>query len=237
MPKRFHSSRWFVVFCLAAAAFALACSSAEEGRAQSPSASSTPTESAARAASGGTREAGAAPAGRAVAVFAGGCFWCMEGPFEALDGVDEVLSGYTGGPERAPTYRQVSAHRTGHVEAVRVVYDPTRVSYRALLEVFFHNIDPTQDDGQFCDRGEQYRSAVFVANAEERAAAERAVARAGETLGRSIVTTVRPAGPFWIAEDYHQDFYRTHPAHYRRYREGCGRDRRLRALWGEAAAH
>ena len=185
----------------------------------------------------GTQEAQPPRRGLAVAVFAGGCFWCMEKPFEQLDGVGDAVSGYTGGSERAPTYRQVSSHGTGHVEAIRVIYDPERVTYGRLLEVFWHNIDPTQDDGQFCDRGNQYRSAIFVANAEERRAAERSKREAQGQLGRRVVTEIRDAAPFWIAEDYHQNFYRTNPAHYQRYRTGCGRDDRLRALWGEHAGH
>lgn len=170
------------------------------------------------------------------AVFAGGCFWCMEGPLEAVPGVGEVFSGYTGGALEHVTYQQIGRGNTGHVEAVRVIYDPAQVTYARLLEVFVRNIDPTQDDGQFCDRGTQYRSAIFVASDEERAAAQAALRAAAEALGRTVVTEVREAGPFWLAEDYHQDFYRTHRAHYERYRLGCGRDARLRELWGEAAS-
>jgi peptide-methionine (S)-S-oxide reductase len=170
-----------------------------------------------------------------VATLAGGCFWCLEGPLEAVRGVGEVYSGYTGGALEHVTYQQIGRGDTGHVEAVRVVYDPTQVTYAQLLDVFVHNIDPTQDDGQFCDRGAQYRSAIFVANSEERAAANEALRAAGARLGVRVVTEVRDAGPFWLAEDYHQDFYRTHAAHYQRYRAGCGRDARLEALWGSSA--
>lgn len=184
-----------------------------------------------------TREASPPREGLAVAVFAGGCFWCMEKPFEYTDGVGEVLSGYTGGPERGPSYGDVSAHRTGHVEAVRIVYDPSVVSFERLLEVFWHNVDPTQDDGQFCDHGEQYRTAIFVANEDERRTAEASKARVAERLGRPIVTEIRDAAPFWIAEDYHQDFHRTNPVRYQTYRIGCGRDARLEQLWGEDAGH
>ncbi|MBX3245879.1 MAG: peptide-methionine (S)-S-oxide reductase MsrA [Myxococcales bacterium] len=176
-------------------------------------------------------------AGLAVAVFAGGCFWCMEHPFERLDGVGEVLSGYTGGRERAPTYEQVSSGRTSHLEAVRVVYDPERVSYERLLEVFWHNVDPTQDDGQFCDRGAQYRTAIFVATPEERRLAEESKRRVAARLGRRVATEIRAAGDFWVAEAYHQDFYRTNPVRYQSYRSGCGRDARLRELWGDDAGH
>lgn len=184
-----------------------------------------------------TRQATPPREGLAVAVFAGGCFWCMEKPFEHTEGVGEVLSGYTGGPERGPSYDAVSSHRTGHVEAVRVVYDPSLVTYERLLELFWHNVDPTQDDGQFCDRGAQYRTAVFVATDEERRLAEASKAAAQARLGRPVVTEIRDAAPFWVAEDYHQDFYRTNPRRYQSYRLGCGRDARLRALWGDDADH
>lgn len=183
----------------------------------------------------GTRLAEAPPAPLRVAILAGGCFWCLEGPLESVPGVGEVFSGYTGGHVDHVTYQQIGRGDTGHVEAVRVVYDPQQVTYAQLLEVFVRNIDPTQDDGQFCDRGTQYRSAIFVSNAEERAAAEAALRAAADRLGRPVVTEIREAGAFWLAEDYHQDFYRTHAAHYQRYRTGCGRDARLEQLWGSAA--
>ena len=187
------------------------------------------------AATEGTAQAPAPPAGRAQAIFAGGCFWCMEGPFEAIDGVDSVESGYTGGQVDGVTYRQLGTGTTGHYEAVRVVYDPEAVSYVRLLEVFFRNIDPTQADGQFCDRGPQYRSAIFTATEEERATAAAAIQRTAEHLDARVVTEVLDAAPFWLAEDYHQDYYRTHPVRYATYRAGCGRDRRLEELWGESA--
>jgi len=186
---------------------------------------------------GHTERAADPPSGREVAIFAGGCFWCMEHPFESLDGVDSVTSGYTGGALEGPSYRQVSSGTTQHAEAVRIVYDPSRVTYERLLEVFWHNIDPTQRDGQFCDRGRQYRTGIFVLDAEQRRLAEASKREARETLGRDIVTEITDAGPFWIAEDYHQDYYRTHPVRYRTYRVGCGRDARLQSLWGDAAGH
>ncbi len=204
---------------LAIALFTLACSSPGTGHAQS------------------TARAPEPPDGREVAIFAGGCFWCMEAPFESIDGVESVTSGYTGGRVDGPSYEAVSAGRTGHAEAVRIVFDPTRVTYAELLEVFWHNIDPTQPDAQFCDHGTQYRSEVFVRNAEQRRLAEASRERARATLGRAIVTRITDAAPFWIAESYHQDFYRTNPVRYRTYRTGCGRDARLRQLWGESAAH
>ena len=175
--------------------------------------------------------------GQKEAIFAGGCFWCMEKPFGVIDGVASTTSGYTGGKEKAPTYKQVSYHQTSHYEAIRVVYDPTKVSYDKLLEVFWHNVDPTQADGQFCDRGDQYRTAVFTSDAEEIQLAEASKAKAAETLGQTVVTEILPAATFWVAEAYHQDFYKTNPDHYTRYRTGCGRDARLQQLWGDAAGH
>jgi peptide-methionine (S)-S-oxide reductase len=175
--------------------------------------------------------------GQAEAIFAGGCFWCMEQPFEVLDGVASVTSGYTGGEVDDPSYEQVSSGDTGHAEAVRIVYDPARVSYERLLEVFFHNVDPTDAGGQFCDRGNQYRTGIFAVGPEQLRLAREAKAEAERTLGQRIVTEIVAAGPFYAAEDYHQDFYRTNPVRYRSYRLGCGRDRRLEELWGDAASH
>src|ERR1043165_1676289 len=163
---------------------------------------------------GHTRQAPPPPAGQAAAVFAGGCFWCMETAFEGMPGVFSVTSGFTGGRVNGASYDEVSSGGTGHVEAVRVVYDPNRVSYAQLLDVFWHNIDPTEDRGQFCDLGEQYRAAIFVANPEERRLAEESLRRVHERLQVPVVTTIRPAAPFWIAEAYHQDFFRTHREHY-----------------------
>jgi len=175
--------------------------------------------------------------GQAEAIFAGGCFWCVESAFEGLPGVVSVTSGYTGGHTEHPTYREVGGHATGHLEAVRIVYDPEATSYAALLEVFWHNIDPTQGDGQFCDRGDSYLSAIFVATDDERRLASETKASAAAELDEAVVTTIRDAATFWVAEDYHQDFYRTNPGRYTQYRTSCGRDRRLRELWGDAAGH
>lgn len=185
----------------------------------------------------GSSQAPPAPEGKEVAIFAGGCFWCMERPFEDIEGVESVLSGYAGGRERRPTYEQVGTGRTGHAEAVRILYDPDRVSYERLLEVFWHNVDPLDGGGQFCDRGSQYRSAIFPLNAEQRRAAERSKRRIEQQLGRPVATRIERTDAFWVAEDYHQDFYRTNPERYSSYRRGCGRDARLRELWGEAAGH
>lgn len=178
--------------------------------------------------------------GAATAVFAGGCFWCMEPPFEALDGVLEVRPGYTGGQVENPSYEQVSAGGTGHYEAVEVRYDPARIAYERLLEVFWRNVDPTDAEGQFCDRGESYRTAIFVADAGQRQAAEasKAALEASGRLPGKIVTPVLDGMPFYSAEAHHQDFAERNPLRYRYYRSGCGRDTRLRALWGaETGGH
>ncbi|MGE0785350.1 MAG: peptide-methionine (S)-S-oxide reductase MsrA [Sandaracinaceae bacterium] len=217
---------WSGIFALSLAiVWAGACSWSEEGDGLSPAHASAQSEL-------HTRRADPPPNGQAAAVFAGGCFWCMETAFEGLRGVESVTSGYAGGRIDGPSYEQVSAGGTGHAESVRVVYHPDVITYAQLLDIFWHNVDPTQRDGQFCDHGNQYRTAIFVANAEERRLAEASRARAAEELHRDIVTEIDDAAPFWIAEDYHQDFFRTHPVRYRTYRTGCGRDRRLEALWG-----
>jgi peptide-methionine (S)-S-oxide reductase len=176
------------------------------------------------------------PPATAVATFAGGCFWCMEAPFDALDGVLSTTAGYTGGILANPTYEEVSAGGTGHVEAIQVRYDPTRISYDRLLEVFWRNIDPTVEDRQFCDRGTQYQTDIFYHDEAQRSAAERSKAeleRSG-AFGAVIVTEIVAAGPFYPAEDYHQDFYRKNPLRYQRYHDACGRDERLDQLWGES---
>jgi peptide-methionine (S)-S-oxide reductase len=171
----------------------------------------------------------------AVATFAGGCFWCMEGPFESLPGVSSAVSGYAGGQKKNPTYEEVSAGTTGHAEAVEVRYDPRKVSYEKLLEVFWHNIDPFQAGAQFCDRGTQYRSAIFFHDDAQRQAAEASLKQVEERFKKKVATELLPAGPFYRAEEYHQDYYQTNPIRYRMYRTGCGRDRRLKELWGSEA--
>jgi peptide-methionine (S)-S-oxide reductase len=173
--------------------------------------------------------------GQAVAIFAGGCFWCEETAFEGVPGVISVLSGYVGGRVEGPSYEEVSGGGTGHAEAVRVLYDPARITYERLLEIFWHNVDPTQQDGQFCDHGTQYRSGIFVLGAEQRRRAEASRTRVQQIVPGRIVTEITDAGPFWIAEEYHQDFYRTHPTRYAQYRSGCGRDAQLRRIWGDLA--
>lgn len=173
---------------------------------------------------------------RAVAIFAGGCFWCMEPPFDKLDGVLATTSGYIGGTKADPTYEQVTSGRTGHYEALQVEYDPARVSYQQLLDVFWRNIDPLDASGQFCDKGPQYRSGIFALDDSQRAAAEAskaALEESGKLPGR-IVTEILPATKFYPAEAYHQDYYRKNSASYTYYRWSCGRDRRLERLWGPA---
>ena len=177
------------------------------------------------------------PAGdpsRATATFAGGCFWCMQPPFDALDGVVSTTVGYTGGHTKSPSYAAVSAGGTGHAESIQVVYDPRRVGYEKLLDVFWHNVDPTTPDAQFCDHGSQYRSAIFFHDDAQRHAAEqskKALADSGRLPG-PIVTQIVPASTFTPAEEYHQGYYKKNPIRYKFYRHGCGRDARLKELWG-----
>lgn len=174
------------------------------------------------------------PAMSAEAVFAGGCFWCMESDYEKLRGVQEVISGYTGGTEPNPSYKQVSSGSSSHVEAVQVRYDPAQISYQQLLDYFWINVDPTQDDRQFCDSGRHYRPAIFVKGAAQRSAAEASMAQIEQAGTVSpIKVTIETASRFWPAEDYHQDYYRKNPLRYNYYRYSCGRDARLEQLWGE----
>jgi peptide-methionine (S)-S-oxide reductase len=177
--------------------------------------------------------------GLATAIFAGGCFWCMEPPFDALDGVTATTSGYTGGTLDNPSYQQVSAGGTGHAEAVRVTYDPARVDYQTLLDVYWHNVDPLDAGGQFCDRGDSYRTAIFYADDTQKQLAEASKA-ALEQSGRfktAIVMAIVPATTFYPAEDYHQDYYKKNSIRYKFYRYACGRDHRLEELWGSEAGH
>lgn len=175
------------------------------------------------------------PDQRAKATFAGGCFWCMEPPYDKLEGVISTTSGYIGGHKENPTYKEVSAGGTGHAEAVEIVYDPSKISYKELLEVFWHNIDPTVKDRQFCDQGDQYRSAIFYHNEEQQQLAEQskqALLDSGKF--KEIFTEIVPASTFYEAEDYHQDYYQKNPLRYKFYRHGCGRDARLEELWGKS---
>ncbi len=168
----------------------------------------------------------------ATAVFAGGCFWCTAADFDKVPGVVSTVSGYTGGRVPDPTYEQVSAGGTGHIEAVQVVYDPAKVSYNRLVARFFRTIDPLDGGGQFCDRGDQYRSAIFVADAVQRRIAEATKARAAALLKKPIATQILPAARFYPAEGYHQDYYKKNPVKYKYYRWRCGREARLAAVWG-----
>lgn len=192
-------------------------------------------------------DARGAHADTATTIFAGGCFWCVESDFEKVPGVIEAESGFTGGTVANPTYKQVVRGGTGHYEAVRITYDPNRVDYDRLLHLFFRSVDPTDAGGQFCDRGDTYRTAVFVSNPAERDAAEAAKSAAQSELRMEIVTPVLDVGEFYPADAYHQDYYkqteriltrfgpRTKAKAYKLYRKGCGRDKRVRALWGDAA--
>ncbi len=171
--------------------------------------------------------------GQKVAIFAAGCFWCMEGPFDAQDGVLSTTSGYIGGMTEHPTYEQVSSGRTGHVEAIRIVYDPSKVTYDTLLDIYWKNVDPTQDGGQFCDQGSQYESAIFPTDAVQHAAADKSREEVSRRFGDAIFTKVIPAGTFWVAEDYHQDYYLKNPARYAIYKQACQREEQLDRVWGE----
>ena len=180
-----------------------------------------------------TRQAEAPAPGLAVATFAGGCFWCMEPPFDKTEGVLSTTSGYTGGQKAGATYKEVSGGDTGHKEAVRVVYDPQKVSYEKLLDVFWRNVDPVDAGGQFCDRGEPYKTAIFVSDDEQRRVADEskaALQQSGQFA--SITVPIEPASVFWEAEGYHQDYYMKNPTKYKFYRWKCGRDARLDAVWG-----
>jgi peptide-methionine (S)-S-oxide reductase len=172
------------------------------------------------------------PASVAVATFAGGCFWCMEPPFDKLDGVISTTSGYTGGHKDDPTYYQVSDGVTGHAEAVEIRYDPNKVSYATLLETFWRNIDPLAKDRQFCDSGSQYRSAIFYHDEEQKRLAIASRDRIAKERGWTIQTEIVAASKFWPAEEGHQDYYLKNPVRYKYYRNGCGRDARLEQLWG-----
>jgi peptide-methionine (S)-S-oxide reductase len=180
---------------------------------------------------------GAAPSsdvGGAKATFAGGCFWCMEPPFDELDGVLSTLSGYTGGTKKNPTYEEVSAGSTGHTEAVQITFDPKKISYEKLLEVFWRNIDPLTANGQFCDMGSQYRSAIFYHDPMQKRLAEQSKKNLQSRFKQPIVTEIVAAVEFYPAEDYHQDYYKKNPIRYYVYTSGCGRERRLREVWGSA---
>jgi peptide-methionine (S)-S-oxide reductase len=171
----------------------------------------------------------------ATAVFAGGCFWCMEKPFDDLEGVLTTRSGYAGGSVANPTYEEVTRGGTGHAEVVQIVYDPTRVSYEELLYVFWRNVDPFDGGGQFCDRGDSYRTAIFYETPEEARTARRTAGEVRQRFGRRVATEIRELKAFYVAEDYHQNYYARNPIRYTFYRSACGRDARLREIWGDEA--
>lgn len=178
----------------------------------------------------------AALASQETAIFAGGCFWCVEEAFDKVPGVLATTSGYTGGAKENPTYQEVSHGGTGHFEAVKVDYDPAKVSYEQLLETFWRNVDPFDPAGQFCDKGESYKSAVFVGSDDETRLAEAAKARIAEQFSMPVATVILPKQEFYPAEDYHQDFHNTNAARYKYYKWGCGRAQRLEEIWGKPAA-
>jgi peptide-methionine (S)-S-oxide reductase len=209
---------------LAAAAVALASAAVAQDQSQKQ-----PTDQSKPAVAGQT----------AVATFAGGCFWCEESAFDPVEGVLSTTSGYTGGTKVDPTYHEVSAGGTGHAESVEVTYDPSKVTYQRLLDVYWHNVDPLDTGGQFCDRGNQYRSAIFYHDDEQKRLAEasKQALEDSHRFDQPIATEIVPAGPFYPAEDYHQDYYKKNPIRYKFYRWNCGRDQRLAELWGAAPTH
>jgi len=192
---------------------------------------------AAQAAAPGDDSTAAAPKGEAVATFAGGCFWCVEADFDKVPGVVRTVSGYTGGPVKNPTYEQVTAGGTGHREAVRIFYDPKKVSYGKLLDIFWRSVDPTDAGGQFCDRGQSYETAIFANSPVQLRLAEASKRQLteSEVLKKSIVTPIETAGAFYPAEDYHQDYYKKSSLRYKYYRFSCRRDARIREVWGKDA--
>lgn len=182
-----------------------------------------------------TTQAGAAP--KASAVFAGGCFWCMQPAFDKVHGVLDTVVGYTGGTTKTPTYEQVGTGTTGHFEAIKVDYDPQKVSYEGLLRIFWHNVDPFDDKGQFCDKGPTYRSAIFYANPSEKKEAEASKMMVEKRFKQPVATEILKAKEFWPAEEYHQDYYKKNPIRYKFYRYRCGRDARLMEVWGSDYKH
>ena len=168
-------------------------------------------------------------------MFAGGCFWCMESDFERLNGIEEVVSGYAGGHVENPTYKEVTAGTTGHLEVIKVSYNPKKISYKKLLEVFWVNIDPFDDQGQFCDKGEQYKAAIFYSTEKEKELAIESREKISRKFDQPVVTEILPYSKFYEAEEYHQDYYEKKSWRYSFYRGGCGRDDRLKEVWGKKA--
>jgi len=182
---------------------------------------------------GGAAGQGTSPPKTESAIFAGGCFWCVEADFDKVAGVISTTSGYIGGRKANPSYEEVVHGATGHAEAVEIVYDPAKVSYQKLLDVFWHNVDPLVKDRQFCDRGNQYRTAIFYRDEAQQKLAEASKARVEARFKQPVYTEIVAAGPFYKAEDYHQDYYLKNPIRYQFYRFNCGRDARLEELWGK----
>lgn len=176
-----------------------------------------------------------APTVADTATFAGGCFWCMEPPYDKIEGVASTTSGFAGGKEVDPSYREVAMGKTSHTEVVQVVYDSTKVSYEQLLRIYWHNIDPFDGGGQFCDRGSQYRPAIFAHTARHQRLAKQSKETVAARFPQSIAVQIQPLDAFYAAETYHQNYYQKNPRQYKNYRSGCGRDARLREIWGEAA--
>jgi peptide-methionine (S)-S-oxide reductase len=177
----------------------------------------------------------AAAAEKSVAIFAGGCFWCVESDFDKVPGVISTTSGYIGGAASTAAYKKVTAGGTGHYEAVRIVFDPSKVTYDRLLHIFWRSVDPTDPGGQFCDRGDSYKTAIFATSDAQAKLARKSKSKAQAALGKTIVTPIRSAGKFYAAEGYHQNYYQRNPTRYKIYRYGCGRDARIKELWGSEA--
>lgn len=233
MTRAFHPAASIAVAVALALASLAACAQKPADRAATQdNPAKRQTDQAAAAPNAKARQATPTKPGEAVAIFAGGCFWCMEPPYDKLPGVIATTSGYISGRTRNPTYEQVSAGITGHTEAVQVRYDPSKVGYQTLLDVFWRNIDPLAVDRQFCDAGSQYRSGIYPVDAVQRRLAEASKQQVAQRLKKPIATEITDATTFYPAEAYHQDYYIKNPARYRFYRFNCGRDARLKELWG-----
>ena len=244
--RNLYSTRWRTILLTVSGAWLVAACSASSDAVVQQSAQSSETPAAGTSTSTtstptttASTTSAAASADSATVVFAGGCFWCMEKPFDDLPGVTNTVSGYAGGTVADPNYRQVTAGGTGHYEVVQVTYDPALVSFDDLLQVFWVNVDPLDDGGQFCDRGASYKTAVFYQNADQRAQAEASKTQQAERFKQPIATDVieLAEADFYPAEDYHQNYYLENPVRYNFYRRSCGRDARLAELWGDAASH
>ena len=231
-----NNAMWKTVCVAGLMALALGCQTNGEERADATGAENTGEASAPESQPAKKGQPLVTPAGpgQAEATFAGGCFWCMEGPFEKLDGVIEVYSGYTGGTEKNPTYDEVARGRTSHVESVRVIYDPDKIGYEELVQRFWRTHDPTDGGGQFADRGPHYRPVIWYHDEDQKRIAQRSkeALEASKKFDEPIVVPLEPVGDFYVAEDYHQNYYKTNAVHYNAYREGSGRGPFLRRVWG-----